>query len=159
EQSTVKVNKAEKIGKRGFAAVATAAVARNEEAARAIGAAAMGQETLPIPTPLSNHEIASIAVEKKVVAPVAASMSAAKPAAATMTAAKPVSTVNDAMKEALHKLANHPNASPTKAAAPAPKPKLTPEQVQEMMDNFGKKPAAHSVKNSSSSDDGPVDPG
>jgi hypothetical protein len=69
------------------------------------------------------------------------------------------------MREALAKLANHPNlgshsqqasapaaqaSAPAQASEPTPRPKLTPEQVDEMMRNFGKKPAHV---------DGPEDPG
>ncbi len=191
EQSTTKVNKAEKMGKRGFAAVASAMKLED--------ATAQVQSQEPIPTPLSEMELASInrqnfvevsmnnimQAEPPVISEAQQTIHEAIPENLTIEAvvtkepvkvetvkadsvfeplSRPAPTTNEAMREMLKKLAEHPNASSySKQAAnvvsiPKPeapkfkKPNLTPEQVQEMMDNFGKKPKHNPA-------DGPVDPG
>jgi ribonucleoside-diphosphate reductase alpha chain len=180
EQSTTKVNKAEKMGKSGFAAVASAR--RSDDASK-------GES---IPTPLSDAEIARITVDSRV--PVSAHVPESHTQKETEASVPhqekikmetthieshvapvvtkgfgAVATVkaesnSDVMAEMVNKLTNHPNATPSAAATPvanpishmpigftapqapvasvAPtyqKPQLTPAQVQEMMDNFGKK--------------------
>ncbi len=187
EQSTTRVNKAEKMGKVGFAAVASA---RKEDPM-------LVRAPESVLSPLSEMEIAGMSSSVKKVeqhVPVNVSMQAQIKEAATIQQQMPLGqtishspkssfdklkTSNEpkpapvkdpqassqsAMKEMMEKLANHPNAvhysaSPAKvshapAASPSVsvRPKLTPEQVQEMMDNFGKKPIRASA-------DGPVDPG
>jgi hypothetical protein len=208
EQSTTKVNKAEKMGKVGFASVASA---RKEDKMIA---------PQSVPTPLSDAEIATITVDRSpsfaakreervqddaVAAAMAEKISDSVSMAASNIAAPargfgavnapgfvpmqpsllksttkiearpevktearhsvqsaPVlkSTVQaltstssaDSMKEMMAKLANNPNftvksaktdqVSTDRASSPAKFPKLSPAQVQDMMDNFGKKPAA-----------------
>lgn len=88
EQSTIKVNKAEKLGKRGFAAVAS--VKKDESTEPAVASE-------PVPTPLTQTEIAGIKREKQ---EIPADPSATK------------------MKEMLAKLEDHPNASPKQDSAP-----------------------------------------
>jgi len=173
EQSTTKVNKAEKMGKSGFAAVASAK--RSDD----------GSKGESIPTPLSDAEIARITVDTR--APVSVHSSEAhiqkeietsvphqeiihREVPRTETHSAPViakgfgavATVkaesnHDMVAEMVHKLSNHPNATPAAATSHAPigftapqstaatvapvyqKPALSAEKVQEMMDNFGKK--------------------
>ncbi|HEX7724562.1 MAG TPA: ribonucleoside-diphosphate reductase subunit alpha [Candidatus Paceibacterota bacterium] len=192
EQSTVKVNKAEQMGKKGFAAVASArtdaaTTAPVASAPAVVAAAAPAAPATSVPTPFSDRVIAGIAAEKSILkdrvmspqttpvrnsfASVASSVSepVAEETAVTSPASSPVATASAQsapvmtareleMKEALAKLANHPNmgsvsapsTNPAPASAPTPRPKLTPEQVDEMMRNFGKK-SVHT--------DGPEDPG
>jgi ribonucleoside-diphosphate reductase alpha chain len=104
EQSTTKVNKAEQLGKRGFASVA--AVRKNETDEKADVAAALAAAK-PLESPVALQAAAQVAArreEAQVAAPVHKSYQA---------------------------------------------PKLTPEQVEEMVNNFGKKSATV----------GPSDPG
>ncbi len=120
EQSTVRVNKAEKIGKIGFGAVAA------KMAERKLGFAAPLQKSLEIETP----------VEIPVAKP--ASLPQAVKIEEVISVAVPVAA-----------------AAPAIEAVPVtvqPRPKLTPEQVQELLKDFGKKP----IHNPG---DGPVDPG
>jgi ribonucleoside-diphosphate reductase alpha chain len=206
EQSTTKVNKAEKMGKVGFASVASARKSEGD----------MAKDREPVPTPLSDAEIARITVDNRV--PVSAPHAihdsfadttsheahvetklpfqenrktletstpisgevlvpastkgfgavASKVDHVAMVHVEPAtSVVVDPVTEMMHKLASHPNATPAthssataqpvaqaphapigftaphssiSSVASAPnKPVLTPQQVQEMMDNFGNK--------------------
>ncbi|MEK7646654.1 MAG: ribonucleoside-diphosphate reductase subunit alpha [Patescibacteria group bacterium] len=199
EQSTTKVNKAEKMGKVGFASVASTRKSEGD----------MAKDREPVPTPLSDAEIARITVDNRVPVAVPASHTVEDSFASTVSQdiqqesklpfqeskkmpevsvaaptkgfgavaskvdhvemvhhTEPISIHADPMTEMMHKLASHPNATPvahssvmaqptpvahapigftaphpvTSSVASAPKkPTLTPEQVQEMMDNFGKK--------------------
>jgi len=136
EQSTTKVNKAEKMGKRGFGAVASARKTETEENA----APAIPQEA--VPTPLSEMEIATISRQNYVSASVShaekqiqelqeqtlASTLAeetihhikpgasgfakvAQPQSHIVEAQEVSETASDSVKEMVDKLANHPNAS------------------------------------------------
>ena len=157
EQSTTKVNKAEKMGKTGFAAVASM---RKE-----LADVPVSKE--PVPSPLTEREIAGIKQESRVMAEVREKQNRVEAPAQHVSShgsgfakvaspievemSKPVEKVmmsavnaSPSMEEVLAKLANHPNGSshghksaPT-ASQPA-RPKLSSEQVQEMMDNFGNK--------------------
>jgi hypothetical protein len=213
EQSTTKVNKAEKMGKSGFAAVASAKRSDDDFIAQQVA------EQELIPTPLSDAEIARITVENRPTVSVPHSHEPQTQKATensipyqetsktevkgfgavasprnelvmnsplelkTTDIFEPVKVESqpepqDAMREMMAQLAKHPNATPNASAAsvtsapiqnpigftaPKPqvtpastykKPTLTPAQVQEMMDNFGKKPA-----HSSSASYGVEDPG
>jgi hypothetical protein len=120
----------------------------------------------PVPTPLTEMEIATISRHNYVEASVShaeglikeqvtAAATAPTPSVTETIARKGFASVAqsapvkqthaDPVKEAMEKLANHPNASVQQR-----KPTLSPEEVQRMMDNFGKKSAVT---------DGPVDPG
>jgi ribonucleoside-diphosphate reductase alpha chain len=197
EQSTTKVNKAEKMGKVGFASVASARKSEGD----------MIKDREPVPTPLSDAEIARITVDNRVpvssphivqdsfaditshdvhaetklpfhenkksteesmTTPVKGFGAVASRIDHIEMVTEPVaSVVSDPMTEMIHKLASHPNATPVEHSsvtaqpvaqtphapigftAPYPvtssveqafkKPTLTPQQVQEMMDNFGNK--------------------
>jgi len=153
EQSTTKVNKAEKMGKKGFGSVASA---RKEG-----GEPAVSQES--VPTPLSDLELAGFSQPKVTVTSAPVSQVQARAAAEHATPIQSplptASSQNDAMREMINKLASHPNATARapKASAPATsasqaRPKPSAEQVQVMMDNFGK-------KDHSASSSGPEDPG
>ncbi len=206
EQSTTKVNKAEKMGKTGFAAVASYRRPEDE----------LLKDRTPVPTPLSDAEIARIAVDNNITlstapvpenkvqkeevvfkmkaptvseleVPITSSVAKGFGAVASVRLeAQPELPINNSnsnvgtklsvsepIKDMVQKLANHPNATPIGFTAPPvqnqakiqsefsdtkfssyKKPQLTPEQVQEMMDNFGKKDY-HPVQNSF----GPEDPG
>jgi hypothetical protein len=153
EQSTTKVNKAEKMGKRGFAAVASV---KKEDTDSDVHDAIL--------TPLTDLDISTTPIEnpKENLVPVS-------------TLKDPELTQEESMAQAVLKqmeiLANHPNASssrPTSAgkgfasvskaaetpkSAPTHKPAVSAEKVKEMMENFGKKPHNHTHA------DGPEDPG
>ena len=178
EQSTTKVNKAEKMGKVGFASVASSRKVETDEA--------MQKMRESVPTPLTEREIAEISSDHRVTAsiPVKAerhdtidealaqelaaptmqnSLLASKPrgfaavAKETKTEHVPTATPQNRagtnVEEMMRKLVEHPNSSPRPASSVQSKrPKLSPQQVQEMMDNFGKKPAQGSGT-------GPEDPG
>jgi ribonucleotide reductase alpha subunit len=144
EQSTVKVNKLEKMGKKGFAAVASS-IKSDDDLQKA-----------SVPTPLSDVEIATIQ-KIKVSAPIAektvqektggfravADMQAKMDLPQARVETKPLKTEmsKEELSLMMKKLSNNPNFT-VKSSAPKPKafPKLSPEQVQAMMDNFGKKP-------------------
>ena len=180
EQSTTKVNKAEKIGKRGFASVATSNIkdSSNPPMQPAVQAPAVNTNE-PVPTPLSEVEIAKISRNNYV----EASVKHAEKQMGDMADVRNGNNESSSQKvrEMMQKLANHPNASPTSltntqhpsrlskgfagvvtgvpkgASMPdiksSSKPKLSPEQVEEMVQNFGKKPQT------GDSSVGPEDPG
>ncbi|MDQ2933093.1 MAG: ribonucleoside-diphosphate reductase subunit alpha [bacterium] len=147
EQSTTKVNKSEKMGKLGFASVA--AVKKIEDV--------FIKAPEHVKSPLSDMEIAGITKESHKVSIPAPQEKQVEPEVKVVGA-------HDAVKEMMRKLAEHPNMSFSVPQPSAPKqariqdivkpvqvslhnshtqvtPKhsLTPEQVQSMMDNFGKK--------------------
>ncbi len=141
EQSTTKVNKAEKMGKIGFGAVALAR--KVEDAGAPVPAHSIPSPLSTVIAAMPRDQVPVVAVKEELAArqqemPLAS--------AATVQAAAPAG--QDEMREMMRKLAEHPNMgfSGHPKSAPAPvKPKLTPAQVQEMMDNFGKKSAPGSL--------------
>ncbi len=202
EQSTTKVNKAEKMGKKGFAAVASSRK-DGEEILTADAISPVTRTHEPVPSPLSDMEIATISrhnfVEASVshaeglimetadeaahkatpvgkgFASVSASATATTPTPVSVTSAAPAPVTAAQTPHASHGkgfasvTASAPvvkintevysgTFKPTASAVPAPtvKPVLTPEQVQEMMSNFGKKPAQQTHNHTVS---GPSDPG
>jgi ribonucleoside-diphosphate reductase alpha chain len=175
EQSTIKVNKAEKMGKKGFAAVASA-IKEGETPVAPVSAVSQSQSTEPVPTPLSDMEIATISRHNYVEAAVShaeglikeTAEEAVKSVSPASSGGKGFASVaTSAPKSAHHfgsiatpvvnkEIYGEPIKTQTPIAKVVEKPKLTPEQIQEMMNNFGKKPAEQTHNHAVS---GPSDPG
>ncbi len=135
EQSTIKVNKAEKMGKRGFAGLA-----------QSLNSPVQVHETIETPVVVEPAfvPIAKIA-EKNIETP----MNIPETVANIVNEMPKVTTSSGIFSKVVQKEVSEVSLRPVEKVKVS---KLTPEQVQEMVLNFGNKDLKHFS-------DGPIDPG